>query len=449
MGSERAALWFAALLLLVAGPANAILPIQHWQTAGGAQVYFVENHDLPMVDLSVEFPAGAAFDSKEKSGAASMTQRLLSLGVDGMNEDEIARGFADVGAQLSGSFDTDRAGLSMRTLSSREERGRALEIFSRLLQHPVFPENVLEREKARLVAALKEADTKPDTIASREFSRLVYRDHPYALRSTGEVVTVQRLTRQDLVDFHRRHYLAPRAVVALVGDLGREEAARIAEQVTAGLPRDGGGALDLPPVSPLPSAETHFIAHPATQSHIMIGAPGITRHDPDYFPLVVGNHILGGGGFVSRLIEEVRTKRGLAYSVYSYFQPLQRRGPFLIGMQTQREQAQNALDVVRATLREFVARGPTEDELTAAKKNIIGGFPLRIDSNRDIHGYLAIIGFYRLPLTYLDDYVKNVEKVTVADIKDAFARRIDPERMATVVVAAVQDKTAASPAAAH
>jgi zinc protease len=111
MGSERAALWFAALLLLVAGPANAILPIQHWQTGGGAQVYFVENHDLPMVDLSVEFPAGAAFDSKEKSGAASMTQRLLSLGVDGMNEDEIARGFADVGAQLSGSFDTDRAGL--------------------------------------------------------------------------------------------------------------------------------------------------------------------------------------------------------------------------------------------------------------------------------------------------------------------------------------------------
>lgn len=444
MHSKCAALCFAAVLLLAAGPTYAILPIQHWQTASGARVYFVENHDLPMVDLSVEFPAGAAFDSKQKSGAAGMTQRLLQLGADGMDEDEIARGLADVGAQLSGTFNTDRAGLSLRTLSSREERGRALEIFARLLQRPVFPEAVLEREKARLIAALGEADTKPDTIAGRAFYRLLYRDHPYALRSTGEVTTVQQLARQDLVDFHRRHYIAERAVVALVGDLNREEAARVAEQVTAGLARDGAAALDLPPVTALPAAATRFIAHHATQSHIMLGAPGISRHDPDYFPLVVGNHILGGGGFVSRLTEEVRTKRGLAYSVYSYFSPLMLAGPFLIGMQTKREQAQEALDVVRATLREFVARGPTEAELSAAKQNIIGGFPLRIDSNRDIHGYLAVIGFYRLPLTYLDDYVKNVEKVTVAEIKDAFARRIDPDQMVTVVVGATETQSTAS-----
>ena len=260
----------------------------------------------------------------------------------------------------------------------------------------------------------------------------------------GEVESVQRLARQDLVEFHRRHYLAGRAVVALVGDLTREEAERIAEQVTSGLPRDGGAELNVPAVPPLPGAQTKLIPHPATQSHILIGAPGISRHDPDYFALVVGNHILGGGGFVSRLTEEVRTKRGLAYSAYSYFSPLLVRGPFQIGMQTQREQSQKALDIVRATLREFVARGPTEDELVAAKKNIIGGFPLRIDSNRDIHGYLAIIGFYRLQLTYLDDYVKNVEKVTVADIRDAFSRRIDPDRMVTVVVAGEKTSTAAT-----
>lgn len=444
MRSKRAALWLVAALLLAAGSAHALLPIQHWQTKSGARVYFVENHDLPMLDLSVEFPAGAAFDSRQKSGAASMTQRLLQLGAEGMSEDEIARGFADVGAQLSGTFNTDRAGLSLRTLSSREERGQALAVFTRILQQPVFPEDVLEREKARLVAALKEADTKPESIASRAFDRLVFRDHPYAQRSTGEVATVQQLTRQDLVDFHRRYYIAPRAVVALIGDLNREEAARVAEQVTGGLPRDGGAALELPPVTALPAAATHFIAHPATQSHIMIGAPGIRRDDPDYIPLFVGNYILGGGGFVSRLTEEVRTKRGLAYSAYSYFTPLMLPGPFLIGMQTKREQAQEALDVVRATLREFVARGPTEAELTAAKKNIIGGFPLRIDSNRKIHGYLAMIGFYRLPLSYLDDFVRNVEKVTVADIKDAFARRIDPERMVTVVVGAAETKSAAS-----
>jgi zinc protease len=441
---SRALLLFA--FTAVAGVAHAILPIQHWQTPSGARVYFVENRDLPMLDVSVEFPAGAAYDPALKLGTASMTQRLLSLGADGMTEDDIARGMADVGAQLGGTFNTDRAGLSVRTLSSTEERDRALGIIASLLQRPVFPAEVLEREKARLIAALKEADTKPDTIAGRTFYRMVYREHPYARRATGEVKSVQALSREDLAAFHRAHYLAGRAVIAMVGDVTRKEAELIAERLVAGLGKEGGAPVELPPVTPIPQSQTNIIPHPATQSHIMIGGPGISRHDPDYFPLVVGNHILGGGGFVSRLTEEVRSKRGLAYSAYSYFSPLQREGPFLIGMQTQREQAQQALDVTRNTLREFVARGPTAEELIAAKKNIIGGFPLRIDSNRDIHGYLAVIGYYRLPLTYLEDYIKNVEKVTVADIRSAFSRRIDPDRLVTVVVAGEASGTASSSA---
>jgi zinc protease len=190
----------------------------------------------------------------------------------------------------------------------------------------------------------------------------------------------------------------------------------------------------LPPVAELSAGVVRTIGHDATQAHIMIGAPGIRRDDPDYFPLFVGNYILGGGGFASRIIEEVRQKRGLAYSAYSYFFPLKREGPFLIGMQTQRDQAGEALEVVRRTLREFVAGGPTEQELQAAKQNIVGGFPLRIDSNRKIHDYLSVIGFYRLPLSYLDDFVRNVERVTVSGIRDAFLRRINPDRMVTVVV---------------
>ncbi len=446
MCSRRVTVWLAAALLLAAGSVHAIPPIQHWQTKGGARVYFVENRDLPMLDLSVEFPAGAGFDSKEKSGAASMTNRLLRLGAEGLTEDDIARKLADIGAELAGSFDTDRAGLSLRTLSSRDERREALDVFARILQRPVFPEAILGREKKRLVAALKEADTKPDTIAALTFYRLVYRDHPYALRSSGEVETVQRLTRQDLVDFYRRHYAARQAVVALIGDLSREEAEAIAERVTEKLPHGEGAEVALPPVAALPAAAIRSIAHPATQSHIMIGAPGIRRDDPDYFPLFVGNYILGGGGFVSRINEEVRQKRGLAYSAYSYFLPLKQPGPFLIGMQTQRGQAQEALEVVQNTLREFLAKGPAEQELRAAKQNLIGGFPLRIDSNRKIQGYLALIGFYDLPLTYLDDFVTKVEAVTVADIRSAFARRLDPDRMVTVVVGADEAKASASPA---
>jgi zinc protease len=443
MRSSRAAPWLlATALAAAAAPAQAILPIQHWQAGSGARVYFVENHDLPMLDISVEFPAGAGYDQPEKSGVASMTQRLLKSGVDGMSEDDIARGVADVGAQLSGRFDADRAGLAVRTLSSAAERRRAIDILARSLRAPSFPANVLEREKVRLVGSLKEADTKPDTIVSRTFYRLAYREHPYALRSSGEVASVEGITREDLLAFHRRHYTARYAVVALIGDVTRAEAEAIAEEVTRGLPKASGEEPELPPVAPLPQAATRTVQHHAAQAHILIGAPGVARDDPDYIALFVGNFVLGGGGFVSRITEEVRQKRGLAYSASSYFYPLRREGPFLISMQTRRDQAAQALEVARATLAEFVKDGPTAEELEAAKRNIVNGFPLRIDSNRKIHEYLALIGFYRLPLTYLEDFVQRVERVSVDDIRDAFRRRIDPGRMVTVVVGGELQKSA-------
>jgi zinc protease len=441
MPNKHAILWVAATLLAVAAlPAQAILPIQHWQTAGGARVYFVENHDLPMLDISVEFPAGSAYDRADKAGLAGMVVRMLNRGADGMSEDEIARRTADVGAQMGGRFDTDRSGMALRTLSSDRERRQALELFARVLRSPEFPRDVLEREKVRVIGALKESDTQPGTIASVAFYRLVFPDHPYGLRASGEVATVEKFTRADLLEFYRRHYAASYAVVALIGDVTRAQAEAIAEEVTRGLPMADGAEPPLPPVAALAAGATSAIAHHATQAHIMIGAPGMRRDDPDYFPLFVGNYVLGGGGFVSRITEEVRQKRGLAYSAYSYFSPLKREGPFLIGMQTQRGQAGEALAVARATLAEFVRAGPTEKELVAAKQNIIGGFPLRIDSNRKIHDNLAMIGFYRLPLTYLEDFVKNVERVTVADIRDAFRRRVHPDRMVTVVVAADEAK---------
>jgi zinc protease len=442
MRSKPLQFFATVALLFLAQAAQAILPIQHWETKRGARVYFVENHDLPILDVSVDFPAGAAFDTAEKSGVANMTANMLRLGAGGMDEDEIARQFADIGAQFGGRFDPDRAGAGLRTLSSSNERGRSLEILGRILARPEFPAPVLEREKVRLIAMLKEADTKPDTIAARTFSRMVYPAHPYGLRSSGEPDTISKFTREDLLAFHRRHYSAERAIVALMGDVTREEATAIAEALTAALPAVAGAPPVLPPVAQLPKSETRWITHPSTQSHIMLGAPGIRRDDPDYFPLFVGNYVLGGGGFQSRITEEVRQKRGLAYSAYSYFAPMLREGPFVVGMQTKGEQAREALGVVSKTLNDFIAQGPTAKELTAAKNNIVGGFPLRIDSNRKIHDYLSVIGFYDLPLTYLDDFTKNVERVTTEQIKSAFQRRIHPERMVTVVVGPGDEKSA-------
>ena len=428
--------WLCGLVLcLAAAPALALLPIQYWQTKNGARVYFVETRDLPMLDVSVDFPAGSAYDTREKSGVAALTQNLLRLGAGGLSEDEISRRMADTGAQLGGRADSDRAGVSLRTLTSTEEMRQSLDVFARILQRPEFPAAVVEREKTRIIEAIREADTKPETLLSRNFNELVYGNHPYGLRGSGEAATVAAITRDDLAAFFHRYYTADQAVVAIIGNLARGEAEALAEKLTAELPRSNAVPA-IPPVASLTRAETRVVAHPASQSHVLIGMPGIKRDDPDYFPLFVGNYVLGGGGFVSRITEEVRSKRGLAYSAYSYFSPMQERGPFVIGLQTRKDQAGEALAVVRATLKDFLASGPTADELLKAKQNLVGGFPLRIDSNRKILEYLGVIGFYRLPLTYLEDFVPSVEKVTLAGIREAFARRVDPERMVTVIVGA-------------
>lgn len=438
MRIDMRALISGVALLLMAHLSHAGLPIQHWQTANGARVYFVESRGLPLLDVEVDFDAGSRRDTVEKAGLAGLTARALNLGARGLSEDEISRRIADVGAQLGAVADPDRAGVTLRTLSSVRERTQALDLMARMLHQPEFPAAPLEREKARTIAALQEEETQPGPIGEKAFYATLYGTHPYGLPGAGTVAALSTLGVEDVRNFYRAHYLAESAVIALVGDVSRAEAEGIAEQLAAGLPRANGGLPPVPEVMPLAKGETRSIPHPATQSHILMGMPGISRNDPDYFPLYVGNYILGGGGFASRLTEEVREKRGLAYSVYSYFLPLAQPGPFQVGLQTKRAQAPEALKVARATLERFVAEGPSRDELRRAKQNIGGSFPLRLDSNKKILGYLALIGYYHMPLDYLDRFIGNVDKVTLADVKQAFQRRIDPEKMVTVIVGADQ-----------
>ncbi len=429
--------WLLFFVLTFTLSAQATLRIEHWQTSDGSQVYFVENHDLPMIDVSTNFSAGSAYDRMGKSGVASITRYMMSLGAAGMTEDAISKRLADSGALMSGDFDLDRSSLSLRTLSSQSERDLALDIYLNILQKPDFPETVLAREKTRIISALKESATQPESIANKAFMKALYGNHPYAFDGNGEPETVIAIKRQELIDFYETHYQAKNAVIALIGDMTNEEARRLAEKISSGLPKNSANE-QIAPVSYPDSASEQRIPHPATQSHILLGYPGIKRGDPDYFPLYVGNYVLGGGGFVSRLTEEVREKRGLVYSVYSYFMPMAELGPFQIGLQTKKEQSESALKVVHETLDKFIQDGPTEAELIAAKQNILGGFPLRIDSNSKILDYLSVIGFYKLPLTYLDDFNKKVSEVTTAQIKEAFNRRIKTDKLVTVIVGGSQ-----------
>lgn len=417
--------------VLFSAQAQAGLKIQQWQTSRGAEVYFVENHDLPIIDISTNFYAGSARDDAAKPGVAGITRHVMTLGAAGLSDEKISKQFADVGAQLGGGVDDDKSSLKLRTLSSALERDKALDLYIKILQKPDFPEDVLAREKARVISGLKEAATQPETIADKAFSKALFGSHPYGFNAEPE--QVDQIKRDDVQKFYRTYYGAQGAVIALIGDMSREQAAKIAEMISLDLPNADKPA-PLAKVAYPTAASEQRIAHPATQAHILLGYPGMKRGDEDFYPLYVGNYVLGGGGFVSRLTEEVREKRGLVYSVYSYFMPMAELGQFQVGLQTKREQADAALALVRETLNKFIKDGVTDAELKAAKQNLVGGFPMRIDSNGKILDYLSLIGFYHLPMTYLDEFNENLNKVTKAQIKDAFNRRINPEKMVTVVV---------------
>jgi zinc protease len=421
-----------AFALFFAQSAVAGVKIEHWVSPSGARVYFVESRVLPMLDIQVDFAAGSMFDPEGKSGLAALTRATLDNGAGKLDETAIAEQLADIGANLGGGADTDRASVALRTLSAKDKREPALAILKTVLHQPLFDAAIFEREKARTIAGLKEAMTRPDSIAGKAFWAAMYPNHPYGRQATPE--SVAALNRDDLAAFHARYYVAANASITLVGDLSRGEAEKIAESIAADLPK--GTPATLPAAPELAAGNTIALAHPASQAHVYIGLPGIERGNPDFFPLLVGNYTLGGGGFVSRLMKEVRDQRGYAYSVYSYFAPMRHTGPFQIGLQTKRSQAKDAIKVTRDVLAGFLKDGPSDEELAAAKANLTGSFPLRLDSNKKILDNVANIAFYGLPLDYLDQYQAKVQAVTADLVKAAFARRVVPANLVTVTVAA-------------
>jgi len=426
----RAFLLLVTLLnsgVLYAGP-----QIQHWQTDKGTRVYFVAAPELPMLDVRILFAAGSAHDG-DKPGLASLVNGLLDKGAAGLSADEIAGRSEGVGAELGSGSLRDSAWVSLRSLSRPELLDPAIDLMGKVISQPDFNKRDFNRERDRSLVALRRSEQEPADVADRLFYESVYAEHPYATRPIGTEASLKSIRIGDLRDYYRKYYVARNAVIAIVGDIDREGAVQLANRLTAGLP--AGAPAPVTPAATEPDAAVEErVRHPSTQTTVRMGAPGMHYGDPDYFPLYVGNHILGGSGLVSRLFKEVREKRGLSYGVNSYFTPMAQDGPYTFGLQTRNDQVDTALEVMRATLQDFYERGPTEQELVAAKKNITGGFPLRIDSNSKIAEYLGAIGFYTLPLDYLDTFNDRVMAVTREQIMDAYRRRVHPDRMVTVIV---------------
>ena len=440
ISSRISNVWMAGALMLAsvaAGVANAALPIESWTTKNGAKVMYMRAEALPMVDIRLDFPAGNRADPSGKEGLAGTTADMIGRGAHGLTEDQIADGFADTGAVFNSGASGDSAGVQLRTLTSEPEFSKSLALMKTVIQSPVFGADILERERARSLAGLKEELTKPDALANRAFSKALYPKHPYGASETE--ASLKAISLADVQAFYKSRYLANGAVVSIVGNVSRSKAEALAEELTAGFPT---GTLTGKPLGAATAAllqadmqgQTIQIDHPAAQSHILVGLPALTRNTPEYFDLLVANHVLGGGGFVSRLMNEIREKRGLAYSAYSYFMPSGDAGPFQAGVQTKKEQTSQALSVMRKTIDDFIANGPTEAEVAAAKQNLIGGFPLRVDSNSKLITNISMMGLHGLPLNYLDTWAANVEKVTAKSAHAAFVKYVDPKKLVTVVV---------------
>lgn len=444
--------WLLGAVSVFASPAAwATIPVQHWTQASGAQVYLVESPAIAMLDVQIDFDAGSRRDPPAQAGLAAMTADMLEKGVragaaraaasePALDENALGEAWADLGAQFGAGASEDRMSFSLRSLTEPALLDKAVALAARQIAEPAYPDAVWQRERQRLQAALKESYTRPGNVIGRTYAQSVYGSHPYGYEMTE--ATLANISVADMRAAHAAGVVVCRARISMVGAVTRAQADTLATRLLARLPQRPCASLAplpvIPEVLPLAQAQEENIPFDSAQAHVLIGQPGFKRADPDYFPLIVGNYILGGGGFVSRLTNEVREKRGLTYGVSSAFAPGLHAGSFTIGLQTRPDQAAQALALVRQVLKDFVTKGPTEAELQAAKSNLIGGFALRIDSNGKLLGNLSNIAGNDLPLNYLDTWTQQLEKVSAADIKAAFARKLQPEKMVTVILGAAK-----------
>jgi len=334
--------WLGACLL-ASSWAHAALPIQHWTQASGARVYLVESHAIPMVDVQSDLDAGSRRDPAGQAGLASAMAGQMASGLrpapaglgayaPALDENQIGEAWADLGASFGASAGADRMSFSLRSLSYPDLLDKAVALAARQMAHPSFPEAVWLRDRERISAALRESLTKPATLVQQKFTASVYGAHPYGYNTTAE--SLSRIGVQDLHKVHRQSLQTCRASVSVVGALTRAQTDALVQRLLALWPNTSAckPLPTVPEVPPLAEAQDLSVPFDSAQAHVLIGQPGYKRSDPDFFALLVGNHILGGGGFVSRLTEQVREKRGLSYSVYSYFSPGLHAGAFTVGL---------------------------------------------------------------------------------------------------------------------
>lgn len=413
-------------------PAEVALDIREWRTDEGTRVLFVPSPTLPMIDIRMTFDAGSARDG-DKPGTASLTSSLIGEGAQGLSVDDIARGFEDLGVSFGSSSYRDMGIIELRALTAAEFFDPAMELFLRVIGQPTFPSDALERTRQQYLIGLARQKQVPGPQLSERLDEVLFAGHPYAAPSSGTEQSLPQIQREDLHGFYQRYYSAQNAVIAIVGDMDEPAARALSARITAALP-SGERAPGLERVAQADEEHIEHIDFDASQTHISIAQQSIWRGHPDWVPLYVGNQILGGGGFASILMEEVRQQRGFVYGISSGISPMAFAGPFQINLQTATENADEALQLTVKLLRDFIASGPTDEQVQAAVDSVTGSMPLGVAENDDIVGQLASMAFYDMPLDYLQWFDQEARKVTAESIRKAFSKNLNPDALTIISI---------------
>lgn len=429
-------------LLLISVSHSFALDIKRSVLKNGLTLLIVERHNLPVVKVAIGIKAGSLNEPEEKSGLANLTASLLAEGTKNRTARQISEEIDFVGGSVGASGGNDYSTASLSVLKKDVRLG--FDLLSDIILNPVFPQDEINKKIERTKGGLKAMEEDPGYLASREFKKAVFGSHPYGRLTTGTAKTLDRITRGDLVEFHSRYFTPDNSIMAVVGDITPEEAEQLINEYFAKWKAKGEKPPSRPEITSVKERNTVTIDKNLTQANIILGHKGVSRDDPDYYAISVMNYILGSGGFASRLMQNIREEKGLAYDIHSFFAPNKYGGRFQVGLQTKNESANTAIEEVLKEIRNIQAVPVSDTELSDAKSFLTGSFPMRIETSSRIAGFLVAVEYYGLGTGYIDNYPLYINNITKEDVLRVAKKYLDPENYVLVVVAD-QEKTALRP----
>ena len=421
------------IIMTQANLTQADVEISKYVTKNGVEILYTKSENIPMIDIKITFDAGSNKDGELK-GLSMLTHSLLDEGTSKMNSEAIASAFESTGAIFSTSVNKDKSSVSLRSLADKKYLEPSVKMLLKILSDSVFPKSEVILQKERTLSSISEDKSDPSEVSSNLFFKEIYGNYAYGFPSIGSEESIEKIKRKDIINFYKENINSSNASIAIVSSLSKKDIIILSEKISKSLSFSSPKKNVLNNFLKNNKKKYIFKKFNSEQAHIYIGGQSIKRGSKNHLPLYVGNYIFGGSGFSARLMKELRVKRGLTYGVYSYIYPMKNIGPFVVGIETKAEQAQESVRLIHKMLKEFHANGPTDKELTHAKEAIINGFPLRIDSNQDILNYLSMINYYDLPINYLNTFTDKISKITKKDILRAFKEEIDVNNLITLVV---------------